>query len=195
MKQRKPAGSIDKPFFPVTDEIWFAPAWRAMSLGARMLYLALRRRYNYAHPNNGRIFLSQREAEKELGSRRHFIARWLRELQHFGFIVLTSAGRLGFDGYGRAARWRLTELPCKDEPPTKDFLAWNGSPFADQKTESRPLKRGHPGPQKGARGDGARMAHKKGPYTPAHKRGPVLKSDFHKRGRNGVEGRAARPRG
>jgi len=48
------------PFVMVLIDTLDAPAWRAMSLGARMLYIALRRRYNFKHRNNGRIFLSQR---------------------------------------------------------------------------------------------------------------------------------------
>jgi hypothetical protein len=188
MKRRKKTGPIDKPFFPVTDEIWLAPAWRAMSLGARMLYLALRRRYNYSYPNNGRIFLSQREAERELNSKRLYIARWLREHQHFGFTVMMSAGRLGVDGHGRAPRWRLTELPCKGEPATKNFLAWNGSPFVDEKTEPRLPKGSHPGSQKGAketrRGNGANVASgsQKGAIREAPKREPDLEGAFHLNG-------------
>ena len=33
------------------------------------------------------------------------------------------------------------------EPPTKDFLAWNGVPFGSQKTESRPGNPGQGGPE------------------------------------------------
>jgi hypothetical protein len=150
-KKKQNSSKIDGLFFPVMHEIWFAPAWQAMSPGARLLYLALRRCYNYGALNNGRISLSHREAQQELNcckSKRIYIARWFRELQHFGFIVMTSAGRLGANGYGRAPHWRLTELPCNGEPPTKDFLAWNGTPFVNEKTESRVTKVTHPGSQK-----------------------------------------------
>ena len=64
-----------------------APAWRAMSHGAKVLFIALKRRYYPKNHNNGRIFLSQRLAVKELRSHHNEIARWYRELQHYGFIA------------------------------------------------------------------------------------------------------------
>jgi hypothetical protein len=36
------------------------PAWKALSHGARSLYVALKRRYSQNLHNNGRIYLSQR---------------------------------------------------------------------------------------------------------------------------------------
>ena len=64
-------------------------------------------------------YLTAREAAKQLRSNRDSILRWFRELQHYGFIVMTNPGSLGVDGKGKAAHWRLTECPCNDEPPTK----------------------------------------------------------------------------
>ena len=65
------------------------------------------------------------------------MARWYRELQHYGFIVKHREGYLGVDGRACAPRWRLTELGYMHEPPTKDYLRWNGRPFEDRKTDSR----------------------------------------------------------
>ena len=65
-------------------EVLDAPAWRALSHGAKVLYIALRRRYHATIDNNG-IYLPQRTAEKELHSHRDQIARWFRELEHYGF--------------------------------------------------------------------------------------------------------------
>jgi hypothetical protein len=132
-------------------EVLDAPAWRALSHGAKALYIALRRRYNATIDNNGKIYLPQRTAQRELDSHRDQIARWFRELNHYGFIVLTSAGRLGVRGHGRAPRWQLTELPYNDDPATKNFLAWNGVPFGSQKTESRPGNPGQGGPENRAK--------------------------------------------
>ena len=56
------------PFVMVTNQVLDAPAWRAMSHGARSLYVALKRRYWPNKKNNGRIYLSLRHAAKELGS-------------------------------------------------------------------------------------------------------------------------------
>jgi hypothetical protein len=114
-----------------------APAWRAMSHGAKMLLIALKRRYYPKNHNNGRIFLSQRLAVKELRSHHNEIARWYRELQHYGFIEMMSPGCLGLEGRGKAPRWRLTELGYMKELPTHDFMRWDGTPFKDEKTDSR----------------------------------------------------------
>ena len=124
------------PFVPLLKETLDTPAWRAMSHGAQMLYVALKRRYNLNSHNNGRIFLSQRDAMKELRSDTKEISRWYRELQHFGFIVMQTLGCLGVEGTGHAPRWRLTELGCMHDPPARDFLRWAGTPFA-KKTKSR----------------------------------------------------------
>jgi hypothetical protein len=125
------------PFVPLLIDTIDSPAWRAMSHGAKALFIALKRRYFHTNHNNGRIFLSQRLAAKELGSHHNEIARWFRELQHYGFIVMMSPGCLGLEGRGKAPRWRLTELGYMRELPTRDFARWNGTPFKDQKTDSR----------------------------------------------------------
>jgi len=112
-------------------------AWKAMSHGAKMLYVVLKRRYNRKFHNNGRIYLSQRNAAKELGSHHNEIARWFRELRHYGFIVMTRPGGLGVEGKGKAPHWRLTELGYMKELPTQDYKRWDGTPFTDRKTKSR----------------------------------------------------------
>jgi hypothetical protein len=108
-----------------------------MSHGAKALYIALRRRYFHHDHNNGRIFLSQRTAAKELRSHHNQIARWFRELQHYGFIVMTQPGRLGVEGKGKAPRWRLTELGYMRDFPTQDFLRWNGVKFQPPTPKSK----------------------------------------------------------
>jgi hypothetical protein len=132
------------PFVPLLIATLDTPAWRAMSHGARSLYIALKRRYNHTIHNNGRLFLSQRTAETELGSHHNEIARWYRELQHYGFIRLQTAGFLGVNGKGQAPRWRLTELGYMRDPPTRDFERWDGKKFVDQKTKPRAPFPAHP---------------------------------------------------
>jgi hypothetical protein len=148
----KNSSKIDGLFVPLLFEIQDAPAWIATAHGARSLYMALRRRYNGTTSNNGKIYLPQRIAQKELGSHGNQITRWFRELQHYGFIVMTSAGHLGVRGHGRAPCWRLTELPCNGEPPTKDFLAWAGPRFANRKSETPSSKSGTSRPAKAVQG-------------------------------------------
>jgi hypothetical protein len=135
---KKPTNKIDGTFVPLLHDTLDTPAWRATSHDARSLYVAIKRRHNLTTDNNGKIYLPQRTAEKEIGSKRDQIIRWFRELQHFGFIVMVAAGHLGVEGQGRAPRWRLTELACRGKPATRDFLLWSGAPFEVPKTESLP---------------------------------------------------------
>jgi len=120
------------PFVPLLIDTLDRPAWRAMSHGAKILYVALRRRYSLNNHNNGKIFLSQRMAAKELNSHHTQVARWFRELQHYGFIVMQMPGFLGVEGKGQAPRWRLTELGYMNELPTRDYARWNGTSFVNK---------------------------------------------------------------
>jgi hypothetical protein len=109
MSKAKDKGRL-APFVPVDLEVLRSPAWRATSFGARWLYVHLKRRWSHKQKNNGRLFMSQRDAQEEMGAtNRDSIGRWFRELQHYGFIVMTSAGCLGVDGKGKAPHWRLTD--------------------------------------------------------------------------------------
>jgi len=98
------------PFVPLLKDTTNTPAWRALSHGARSLYLALKSRYSTNFKNNGKIYLSTRDATEELGahSYRDNVRRWFRELQYYGFIVMTQGGHLGVEGRGKAPHWRLT---------------------------------------------------------------------------------------
>jgi len=140
-RKQKPKRHLP-PFVPVPKEAIRSLAWRAMSHGARSLFLALMGRYSNNFDNNGRLFLSTRQAAKEIGSGLEEIRSWFRELQHYGFIVMMEPGHLGTQGKGRAPSWRITVLSCKNEPATMDFLKWNGTKFqrrrrSSRKTESR----------------------------------------------------------
>jgi hypothetical protein len=129
------------PFVPLDQEVMRSPAWRAASMGARILYIHLKRRWSFKQKNNGRIFLSLRDAQEEMGVIcRDSISRWFRELQHYGFIVMTHAGGLGVNGKGKAPHWRLTELEAPGGRngntwmlPTKDFNRWDGTKFRDDR--------------------------------------------------------------
>jgi hypothetical protein len=158
-RKRKDKGRLP-PFVPLDVEVMSSPAWRATSLGARWLYVHLKRRWSFKQRNNGRLFLSQRNAQEEIGlGVRDSISRWFRELQHYGFIVQTEAGCLGLDGKGRAPHWRLTELEAPGGRngstlmlPTKDFLKWDGTKFRDDRGAVRRVhEKQNPGPQRKAR--------------------------------------------
>jgi hypothetical protein len=143
MSRRKEKGRLP-PFVPLLTGTLDAPACKALSHGARSLYVALKRRYNRDVHNNGRIYLSQRDAVEEIGSHHNEIARWYRELQHYGFIVLHAPHSLGVEGKGKSPHWRLTEIGYMHEPPTRDFARWNGQKFTGGKTESRAPIPAHP---------------------------------------------------
>src|SRR5262249_41614579 len=153
------------PFVPIDQEMMRSPAWRATSFGARWLYMHLKSRWSFKQRNNGHIFLSHRDAEEEMGcGHRDSISRWFRELQHYGFIVMTDPGGLGVNGKRKAPHWRLTEAEwpggCNGNTwmlPTKDYLKWGGTKFRDDRGDVRRAKNWHqkkqnPGPESEARG-------------------------------------------
>ena len=131
------------PVVMIERSVLDSPAWRAMSHRARSLYLALRRRYNRDYHNNGKIYISVRNAAVEIGSHRDQIGRWYHELEHFGFIVMTCPGNLGFDGKGRALAPHRTRV--HEAATNPGFPRWNGVPFHAHKPE-RPGNQGQSSP-------------------------------------------------
>ena len=71
MKTRKTKNRLP-PFLPLLMEMLDAPATKALSHGAFRLYVALKRQYNpdLSDRWNGRVYLSQRRAQEEIGSNR-----------------------------------------------------------------------------------------------------------------------------
>jgi DNA-binding transcriptional MocR family regulator len=144
MSRRDRKGDRLPPFVPLLKATLASPAWRAMSHGARSLYVSLKARYNSGQHNNGRVFVSQRTASQEIGSSYTEIARWFRELQHYGFLVQTKGGSLGLNGKGTAPHWRLTECGYMNDPPTRDFGRWDGTKFKDCVSRRRRPKTQNP---------------------------------------------------
>src|SRR5262245_20788166 len=96
------------PFVPLLRDTMKTPAWLAMSLGARALYIALK---GHVPKDHNIAFLSYRNAQDEIGcGSNRAIQEWFEELVHYGFIVLHKHGCLGVDGEGKAPHYRLTEL-------------------------------------------------------------------------------------
>lgn len=128
----KDKGRIPGQYTAIRWEILDSAAWKQMSMGARLLYIALIKPLSFNRDNNGKIFLSTRHAAKQLGANKHSISIWFRELEHYGFIVMTEAGSIG--PKGKAAKWRITDvgwgvLDGKSIEPTKDYLKWTGEVF------------------------------------------------------------------
>jgi hypothetical protein len=128
-KRRKRRNRIG-PYVPVIKAIMKAPAWRAMSPGARLLWIELRGWLRNDWSNNGRLFLSCRDAAEALGTKSTRSAvRWYQELEHYGFLRKTSEGFLGSDGHGIAAHYRFTDLLHGTHPATRDYEKWDGELF------------------------------------------------------------------
>lgn len=117
------------PFIPLFKATMAAPAWRAMSLGARLLNIELRGHLRNDWLNNGKVHLSCRAGAKALSVTTTSIVHWFAENEHYGFLRKTAEGFLGSDGRGIAARYRFTEFPYGTHPPTRDFEKWDGELF------------------------------------------------------------------
>src|SRR5262245_18748803 len=81
-------------------------AWRSLSFGARCLYIELKKLYNGS--NNGKLYLSAREAAERMPTNRMSANRWFHELEDRGFIM--PAQKSSFDwksgaGEGVATTW------------------------------------------------------------------------------------------
>src|SRR5262245_58435479 len=130
------------PFIPATRTTMASQAWKALSFGARAVYIDLRGYLRHDNANNGKVYRSYRDVSADLGrGTLRSIGRWFRELEHYGFIVQTSGYHLGVDGDGVAPHWRLTECPSFDTKAnlvaaTREFERWDGVLYTDQKTET-----------------------------------------------------------
>jgi hypothetical protein len=142
MSKKRDKGRLP-PFILVFVETANAPAFKMLSFGARWLFMGLQSKHSNDGSNNGRLFLSQRDAGDWLGHKnRNDIANWFRELEHYGFIVKTSGASLGVEGRGKAPHWRLTDRPARNgrgelELATKDFLRWDGDVFEPHRASSK----------------------------------------------------------
>jgi hypothetical protein len=52
---------------------------------------------------------------------------------HHGFIVMVSPAHPGVNGHGKAPHYGLTEAWYLGKAPTRDFLAWDDSPFTEKR--------------------------------------------------------------
>ena len=107
------------PFVPLIRTTLASPAWKQLSYGARCLYVVLRSYLRHDNANNGKVFRSYRDVGADLGTKsKRSVQRWFRELEHYGFIAMTTGPCLGVDGEGIAAHWRITEAPTFDAKGT-----------------------------------------------------------------------------
>ena len=126
---KKDKGRINGPFVPIHKATIGAPAWKALSLGARCLFVELSGECDNRH---NITFLSERDAAKRLGCSRYKVREWFAELAHYHLVVMVSPACLGVDGKGKAAHWRITDRGTTRGgygAPGLDFLKWRGAPF------------------------------------------------------------------
>jgi DNA-binding transcriptional MocR family regulator len=101
------------------------PAWRALSMAARVAYVEIAALYDQS--NNGRLALSARQLAGRMPISRATATRAFQELTEKGFITATKPS--GFNmktGERKATEWRLTRYRCDvtGDLPTKAFMAW-----------------------------------------------------------------------
>jgi hypothetical protein len=63
---------------------------------------------------------------------------------------MVSPAHHGVNGHGKAPHWRLTEEYYQGKEPTRDFIRWDGSPFAEKRNRSRGRDGGHSATRTGA---------------------------------------------
>ena len=112
----------DDYFVQIYKTLLEEPAWKDLSPGARVLYIAVKSFYNGS--NNGELFLSIRTAAQVINASPNSVERWFKQLVEHGFIRCTREGALGSDGKGQARYWRLTEIGWRGERPTRDYKEW-----------------------------------------------------------------------
>jgi len=93
---RKKRKSRLPPFIPVIRSTAATPAWKAMSMGARWLYVILASYVSTDGKNNGSVYRSYRDACSDLGTRsKTSIGRWFQEIEYYGFAVNTLSPPVG----------------------------------------------------------------------------------------------------
>jgi len=119
-----------------------SPAWKALSVGARATFVALQANHNSNAQNA--VFISARTGAKELGVNKDTVGKWLRELEHYGFIGKVRGAHLGSEGCGKAALYRLTDRWFAGEAPTYDFQNWSGDLFDEKQNPVRKTRTPRP---------------------------------------------------
>ncbi len=121
-------------FVQLPEWLMASEAWATLKPGPRALYVELKRRYNGS--NNGRIFLSHRDAAALLNVHRNTVGKWFAELTKRGFIWMAQPPHLGPSGIGQASLWGLSEETTDDgKPARKTFMSWRQKTKAPHKKQ------------------------------------------------------------
>jgi hypothetical protein len=119
------------PFIPMFKHTINSKAYVALSVGARCALFELTSMYSGNSQNP--VFLSARDGAKRLGACKDTVCKWLRELEHYGFIAVVRGAHLGVEGVGKATLYRLTDRAFAGKPATREFEAWDGVLFDPEK--------------------------------------------------------------
>ena len=96
-------------------------AWLGLSGNATRLHMVLIERQFSS--GDELASLSETDACKLCGFGSRNTARAaFKDLEERGFIALEVPASLGSNGFGRAAKWRLTHRPYAGKPPTRDWM-------------------------------------------------------------------------
>src|SRR5215831_9656582 len=74
------------PFVPMLKHTINSKAYEPLSLGARSVLFELTR--NYIGRSQNAVFLSARDGARRLGASKNSVAKWEREVVHYGFVVV-----------------------------------------------------------------------------------------------------------
>jgi DNA-binding transcriptional MocR family regulator len=100
-------------------------AWQSLSCEARAILVELYALYDAS--NNGRLFLSVREAASRVGVGKSTAASALAQLIDRGFIRPNVKGAFTLK-QRHATSWVLTEFEHAGQLATKDFMRWQPDP-------------------------------------------------------------------
>lgn len=106
-------------FCKLDNWVFDHPSYRSLKVGPRALLWELIRLYNGY--NNGRIFLSHRDAANRLCCNRNTVSDYYRQLEEAGFLVKTKGHCLGPSGVGQANHYALSHLGVDGKRPTLEF--------------------------------------------------------------------------
>jgi len=142
--RRASTNHIGESFIPLVGSVLSSEAWRHLSpLGRALLIelMGLIKNWKWPPENNGRVFLSVRDAASALQCSVRSAREGFYELQRLGFIVVVELGHLGAEGHGKATYYRLTMCGCHQYPRgSKEYITWK--PGADYPVLRGPRPKG-----------------------------------------------------
>jgi hypothetical protein len=133
---RKRQGGKTPPFTALIRHTTKSDAWKALSVGAKATFAALQSLHNDKAQNA--VFISARDGVEKygLGRDKNLVGLWLKELEHYGFIVMIQGPHHGASGKGKSATYRLTDRYYAGKAPTHDFQNWDGVLFEPKKRKT-----------------------------------------------------------